>query len=94
MNILLDGLLIESEGDFHDAIAREFSLPIWYGRNLDALWDVLTGIVERPINLVWINSEISRERLLRYEEIINLFNDVAEIDNVLGRESKFEFTLK
>ncbi|ASN85569.1 barnase inhibitor [Pectobacterium versatile] len=94
MNIILDGLLIESEDDFHDAIAKELSLPIWYGRNLDALWDVLTGIVERPVNLVWVNSEISRKRLQRYKTIINLFKDVAQRDNALGHESKFKFTLK
>ncbi|GKW34813.1 barstar family protein [Pectobacterium versatile] len=94
MNIILDGLLIESEDDFHDAIAKEFSLPIWYGRNLDALWDVLTGIVERPVNLVWVKSEISRKRLQRYETIISLFKDVAQRDNALEHENKFKFTLK
>ncbi|WP_145554570.1 barstar family protein [Yersinia canariae] len=94
MNAILDGLLIESEDDFHDAIAKELNLPIWYGRNLDALWDALTGMVERPVRLVWINSEISRERLSRYEKIIDLFKDVAEMDNALGRISKFEYVLR
>ncbi|UPT55881.1 barstar family protein [Dickeya zeae] len=94
MNVVLDGLLIESEDDFHDLIAKELNLPIWYGRNLDALWDALTGMVERPVSLVWLNSEISRVRLSRYEKIIGLFKDVAEMDNALGRISKFEYFLK
>ena len=94
MNVILDGLLIESEDDFHDVITKELDLPIWYGRNLDALWDVLTGMVERPVNLVWLNSEISRLRLSRYEKIIDLFKDVAEMDNALGRINKFEYFLK
>lgn len=93
MNVIIDGLLIESENDFHDVIAKELNLPIWYGRNLDALWDALTGMVERPVSLVWINSEISRERLSRYEKIIGLFKDVAEMDKALGRKSKFEYAL-
>lgn len=94
MNVVLDGLLIESEDDFHDLIAKELNLPIWYGRNLDALWDALTGMVERPVSLVWLNSEISRVRLSRYEKIIGLFKDVAEMDNALGRISRFEYFLK
>ncbi|UUE08205.1 barstar family protein [Dickeya zeae] len=94
MNVVLDGLLIESEDDFHDFFAKELNLPIWYGRNLDALWDALTGMVERPVSLVWLNSEISRVRLSRYEKIIGLFKDVAEMDNALGRISKFEYFLK
>ncbi|UNK63020.1 barstar family protein [Buttiauxella ferragutiae] len=94
MNVILDGLSIESEDDFHDVIAKELNLPGWYGRNLDALWDVLTGMVERPVNLVWINSEISRTRLQRYEKIVELLKDVAERDVALGRISKFEYTLQ
>jgi len=94
MNVILDGLSIESEDDFHEAIAKVFNLPGWYGRNLDALWDVLTGMVDRPINLVWLNSEISRTRLQRYEKIVDLLKDVADRDIELGLISKFEYSLQ
>lgn len=30
----------------HDVIAAVFSFPSWYGRNLDALYDLLTDISE------------------------------------------------
>jgi len=94
MNVILDGLSIQSEDDFHDAIENAFDLPGWYGRNLDALWDVLTGMVERPVNLIWMNSEMSSIRLQRYEKIVGLMKDVADRDIALGRISKFEFNLQ
>jgi len=94
MNVILDGLSIESEDDFHEAIAKAFNLPNWYGRNLDALWDVLTGMIDRPINLVWLNSEVSRTRLKRYEKIVGLLKEIADRDIELGRSSKFEYKLQ
>lgn len=94
MKIIIDGLFIESENDFHKAIAKELNLPGWYGHNLDALWDVLTGMIERPLKLVWLNSEMSRTRLSRYEKILELLEEVSERDIHLGRESKFEYILK
>lgn len=46
MYALIDGAVIESRGDLHDALARQLSLPEWYGRNLDALYDCLTDVSE------------------------------------------------
>ena len=42
MELIIDGSKIMSEGDFHKVVAKELDLPSWYGKNLDALWDVLT----------------------------------------------------
>ena len=36
----LDGKLIKEEG--HDYLMRALNLPDYYGRNLDALYDILT----------------------------------------------------
>jgi ribonuclease inhibitor len=33
-------------------LARELALPAHFGRNLDALWDSLTGDVEGPFAIV------------------------------------------
>ena len=35
---------ISSMAEIHDILARELNFPGWYGRNLDALHDMLTGI--------------------------------------------------
>lgn len=49
---IIDGALIKNEMDFHSALAEKLSLSSYYGKNLDAMWDVLTTDVERPICLV------------------------------------------
>ena len=37
---------ISSMAEMHDILSRELNFPGWYGRNLDALHDCLTGICE------------------------------------------------
>lgn len=80
MKIILDGNKINSEDDFHLEISNQLKLPSWYGRNLDALWDVLTGMVGRPLDIEWINfykSNISSDRL---DKILHLLQDVKKFD--------------
>ena len=46
MYALIDGAAIETREQLHDALAEQLSLPEYYGRNLDALFDCLTGLHE------------------------------------------------
>ena len=46
MLIRIDGAEILSRDDLHDALSRQLSLPEYYGRNLDALYDCLTDLSE------------------------------------------------
>lgn len=85
MHLIIDGLNIASEEDLHTAIAEGLDLPNWYGKNLDALWDALTGMVGRPLKITWINADQSKERLPRYEKYISLLQEVAEQDRQLKR---------
>ena len=94
MEIIIDGLKIKSEDDFHHIIAKEMSLPDWYGKNLDALWDVLTGMAIRPLKITWINSKQSEKILGRYKEIINLLKEVENQDKSTGMKEIFELELK
>lgn len=48
--VVLDCAQMTSREAAHDYLARELSFPDWYGRNLDALYDLLTGYVG-PIRL-------------------------------------------
>ena len=41
--IRLDGRAWQSADDFYDAYLAAVGAPEWHGRNLDALWDSLTG---------------------------------------------------
>ena len=46
---------LTSRAAAHDCFARVFSLPASYGRNLDALYDVLTDLP--PCTLIFIRSK-------------------------------------
>lgn len=46
MYAVIDGANIASRNALHDSLSRQLSLPEWYGRNLDALYDCLTDIRE------------------------------------------------
>ena len=43
MRAVIDGEGICDREMLHEVLARELGLPPWYGRNLDALHDCLTG---------------------------------------------------
>jgi hypothetical protein len=45
---ILLGRAIHSLDDLYDQISTRLSLPAHFGRNLDALWDVLSTDVEGP----------------------------------------------
>jgi RNAse (barnase) inhibitor barstar len=49
----LDTRSATSFDDFYDAVAMAWNLPEWFGRNLDALFDVLADVTTRPTLIVW-----------------------------------------
>ncbi|NMI02390.1 barnase inhibitor [Paenibacillus sp. SZ31] len=64
MNIvILDGEDFASSAELHHQLKEKLALPDFYGGNLDALWDCLTGTIELPLELKWTNYRISEERL-------------------------------
>lgn len=51
---------IRSTAQFYDELACQLDFPAYFGRNLDALWDVLSGDVEGPLEIVWDGTQLSR----------------------------------
>ncbi|MCW2770375.1 MAG: hypothetical protein JWR27_1808 [Aeromicrobium sp.] len=51
--LTLDTRDVGSVEGFWDAVAAGWSLPEWFGRNLDALFDVLADLTGTPVVLVW-----------------------------------------
>ena len=94
MQLFIDGSEIMSEEDFHGVVAKGLDLPAWYGRNLDALWDALTGMVGRPLKITWLHAAESKERLPQYQKIIFLLQEVAEQDRRLKRDSLFTLEIR
>lgn len=68
----LDGNLIKEQG--HDYLMEALSLPEYYGKNLDALYDCLT---EMECEIELINaSEVD-------DDILETFKDAANENNLL-----------
>lgn len=49
----LDTRHVTSFDEFYDVVATAWALPEWFGRNLDALFDVLGDLAPRPTLIVW-----------------------------------------
>lgn len=76
---VLNGKSIQSLGDFYDEITKLLSLPGYFGRNLDALADVLTTDIEGPYEIVWESSSVSKKALKQdYSKIASLLKRIAK----------------
>lgn len=95
MIIQLDGLSISTEEEFHTQISSSFSVTQYYGNNLNALWDLLSTDVERPIELIWTNSKYS-EKLMgdSYKKILIILDRVKTHDKSFRLNDKFNYQLK
>jgi ribonuclease inhibitor len=71
--------LRQSEGDryenVHDWLQQELKLPEWYGKNLDALWDCVTGHLPLPLKITWVADSENEER---YSAVTEVFQDAAD----------------
>lgn len=88
-HIVFDFNKIETKSDFYRIAVSELALPQHFGENLDALWDVLTGEIELPVNVKFEN--LTLEKLDKFEQIISLFEEASD---ELEDEFEFEYFLK
>ena len=83
----LDGKTIGSLDDLYDQLSIRFSLPEHFGRNLDALWDVLSTDVQGPFEIVWKHAGDSRKLMGRdFDRVVKLLKDL--------QKQRDDFTLK
>lgn len=62
----------------HNEIKEKLDLPDWYGENLDALWDSLTGIIETPVEIEIIfkpQTKAAHKMKPYVNQIISVFKD-------------------
>lgn len=77
--IMIDGTQIDNDSQLHDFLKEALELPDYYGRNLDALWDCLTGWVETPLRIQWVNFQASEAKLGEYSHhVLKLFQDAEK----------------
>ena len=75
----LPGKQIRSLEDFYDVISLKLSFPQHFGRNLDALWDVLTTEVKGPVEIIWEESAHSKRAMgPLYDRVSALLTDVEK----------------
>lgn len=62
----------EYYSQIHELIRQEFELPDWYGENLSALWDSVTGIMYTP-------AEITVSRKVKRKEFQEEIDGIIEV---------------
>ncbi|MFS0654966.1 barstar family protein [Bacillus sp. 179-C3.3 HS] len=77
--VRLNGAACQSQEALHNQLIDTLHLPNHYGKNLDALWDCLTGEVSLPIELTWVDFQVSKKYLGDYAESLHqLFKEAEE----------------
>lgn len=77
---ILDGNNFTGVESFYKEVSRVFSLPDYFGNNLDALYDVLTDIGE-PVEVIWKNSHKSKMDFLSNDSQSTFFARVTSTMN-------------
>ena len=79
----LDGSLLKSKEELHNTIFYQLALPDYYGRNLDALWDVLSTW-SAPLCIEVTHTELLKRHLADYaDSLLELLHDVQRENNVI-----------
>lgn len=75
----LNGRVIRSLDDLYDQLIKQLALPAHFGRNLDALWDVLSADVAGPFKIVWKHSDHSKKSMGRdFDRVVKLFKELQK----------------
>lgn len=76
MDIYIDFLEIGDYEDFYVQLKEKLTLPEHFGDNLDALFDVITGELEMPLHLEFVNMSV--EQLEIFEDLLTTLEDAEE----------------
>ena len=76
MEIYIDFLEIGDYEDFYTQLKEKLTLPEHFGDNLDALFDVITGELEMPLHLEFVNMSV--EQLEIFEDLLTTLEDAEE----------------
>lgn len=70
-------------GEIYAVIRKEMELPQWFGNNLSAFWDALTGMIEVPAVIVFRRQVKNKELIPLVEKLIAIAHR-AEKEEFLG----------
>ena len=80
MEVYIDFLEIGDYEDFYAQLKEKLTLPEHFGDNFDALFDVITGELEMPLHLEFVNMSV--EQLEIFEDLLTTLEDAEdEVDD-------------
>jgi ribonuclease inhibitor len=75
----LDGRSIHSLDDLYDRLAARLTLPEHFGRNLDALRDVLSTDIEGPFEIIWKQAADSKTSMGKdFDRAVKLLRELEK----------------
>ena len=84
MELRLDSRMLDERENLHKEITKQLQLPLYYGENLDALWDILTAW-GNPLDIIIENCGVALAQTGEYgETVMQLFQEAEEENNNLS----------
>ncbi|KMQ65468.1 barnase inhibitor [Chryseobacterium angstadtii] len=74
--IYIDFTDIGDYEDFYAQLKEKITLPEYFGDNLDALSDVITGELEMPLHLEFVNMTV--DQLEIFEDLLTTLEDAED----------------
>jgi len=71
--IYIDFVDIGDYEDFYEQLKSKLELPEHFGDNLDALFDVISGGLEMPLHLEFVNMSVDQLEL--FEDLLTTLED-------------------
>lgn len=76
MEIFIDFTDLGDYEDFYAQLKEKLLLPEFFGDNLDALNDAITGFVELPLHIEFVNMSV--DQLEIFEDLLVTLEDIEE----------------
>ncbi|MCJ8155273.1 barstar family protein [Chryseobacterium sp. SSA4.19] len=74
--LYIDFTDIGDDEDFYAQLKEKITLPEHFGNNLDALSDVITGELEMPLHIEFVNMTV--DQLETFEDLLITLEDAEE----------------
>lgn len=75
-SVYIDFSEIGDYDDFYAQLKQKVELPDYFGDNLDALYDSITGYVALPLHIEFVNMSV--DQLETFEDLITTLEDAEE----------------
>lgn len=76
MTVYIDFADLGDEEDFYAQLKGKLPLPEYFGDNLDALSDIISGELAMPLHLKFVN--LSVDQLETFDDLITTLEDLDE----------------